>query len=89
MSTVAVSPVVSSLRVRGADFDRRSIRPNNRVIPACAGSSSVAASAPGGDPCHPCVCGEQTRLSATITTTVVSSLRVRGAGAGRQCRPLC
>ena len=82
--------------MRGICGDERIIRRDYGVIPACAGNIFAAfadASASWG---HPCVCGEYHRLRSPLSSSLGSSLRVRGillhhkrASAIRRVIPAC
>ena len=76
---VAPPDTGSSPRVRGAGTPGRELARVLGIIPACAGSSSIADGETKILRDHPRVCGEQARREAYWPSVMGSSPRVRGA----------
>ena len=74
----------SSPRVRGTLPRHRRRRRARRFIPACAGNSSIVASAAMANPVHPRVCGELGTRMEPKRSPCGSSPRVRGTPKVRQ-----
>ena len=74
----SLSPKGSSPRVRGKP-ERRSVdRGAGRLIPACAGKTSLTCITTGTAAAHPRVCGENETAKSKTARRVGSSPRVRG-----------
>ena len=68
----------SSPRVRGKRAGRSRRGRARRLIPACAGKTSVAGRPPRRHPAHPRVCGENSSSMVSVASVAGSSPRVRG-----------
>ena len=68
----------SSPRVRGKLPHRNPLKPNDRLIPACAGKTTAAEGRGSGRRAHPRVCGENALLNVITLSASGSSPRVRG-----------
>ena len=70
--------VGSSPRVRGKLTESRAALDTVRLIPACAGKTSIEQLEAIHAPAHPRVCGENRGEFSAVVTAVGSSPRVRG-----------
>ena len=76
----------SSPRVRGKRAGRSRRGRARRLIPACAGKTSVAGRPPRRHPAHPRVCGENSSSMVSVASVAGSSPRVRGKRLRRLAR---
>ena len=79
-------PLGSSPRVRGKRRTRSAWSASMRLIPACAGKTSVAGRPPRRHPAHPRVCGENSSSMVSVASGAGSSPRVRGKRLRRLAR---
>ena len=73
----------SSPRVRGKRVPRPGLKPQPRLIPACAGKTSIVEIEPKSPRAHPRVCGENITVDKDNVNMAGSSPRVRG----KRCAP--
>ena len=77
-TTPALPTPGSSPRVRGKPNIRAEAARRGRLIPACAGKTTISAVFSGFDRAHPRVCGENRAWPQSFFTLHGSSPRVRG-----------